>query len=148
MKKRSTAFLAVLLAAVLLAAVFLAGLVFRLESGRELSRRVLEEGPWSNTNTWATEDSDSYLVCTKEDGAPFAVVTAYFRAGDSWQGYELNAQNRCAYLDRVENGVNTSCGQGEMKFDGTTFTLCKLDPTLFGKESYRYRITGQTFSPD
>lgn len=109
---------------------------------------VSKEGPWGMTATWVSEDSSSYLICKKENDEPFAKVTAYFQGVDGWQAYELHGRDRIAYLNTVENDTTIDSTSGNMKFDGTTFTITDLDKEIFGTNEFNYVITDKEFSPD
>ena len=83
-----------------------------------------------------------------ENDEPFAKVTAYFQGVDGWQAYELHGRDRIAYLNTVENDTTIDSTSGNMKFDGTTFTITDLDKEIFGTNEFNYVITDKEFSPD
>ena len=124
------------------------GLIINRTNDHKFGRYVSTEGPWGMTATWVSEDSSSYLVCKKENDEPFAKVTAYFQGVDGWQAYELHGRDRIAYLNTVENDTTIDSTSGNMKFDGTTFTITDLDKEIFGTNEFNYVITDKEFSPD
>ena len=71
-----------------------------------------------------------------------------FRGVDGWQAYELYGRDRIAYLNTVENDTTIDSTRGNMKFDGTTFTITDLDKEIFGTNEFNYVITDKEFSPD
>ena len=124
------------------------GLIINRTNDHKFGRYVSTEGPWGMTATWVSEDSSSYLICKKENDEPFAKVTAYFQGVDGWQAYELYGRDRIAYLNTVENDTTIDSTSGNMKFDGTTFTITDLDKEIFGTNEFNYVITDKEFSPD
>ena len=124
------------------------GLIINRTNDHKFGRYVSTEGPWGMTATWVSEDSSSYLICKKENDEPFAKVTAYFQGVDGWQAYELHGRDRIAYLNTVENDTTIDSTSGNMKFDGTTFTITDLDKEIFGTNEFNYVITDKEFSPD
>ena len=152
MKKKTKIVIGVILAIVL--AVVLAGvgcmtwLGITRTNNHEFGEYVSKEGPWGVNATWVSEDSDSYLVCKKENDEPFAHVTAYFHGLDGWQAYKLGSVDRIVYLDIVEDGVVVESTSGYMDFDGTTFTIYDLDEDTFGTSEFKYVITDKGFSLD
>ena len=124
------------------------GLIINRTNDHKFGRYVSTEGPWGMTATWVSEDSSSYLICKKENDEPFAKVTAYFQGVDGWQAYELHGRDRIAYLNTVENDTTIDSTSGNMKFDGTTFTITDLDKDTFGADEFHYVITDKEFSPD
>lgn len=71
-----------------------------------------------------------------------------FQGVDGWQAYELHGRDRIAYLNTVENDTTIDSTSGNMKFDGTTFTITDLDKEIFGTNEFNYVITDKEFSPD
>ena len=124
------------------------GLIINRTNDHKFGRYVSTEGPWGMTATWVSEDSSSYLICKKENDEPFAKVTAYFQGVDGWQAYELHGRDRIAYLNTVENDTTIDSTSGNMKFDGTTFTITDLDKEILGTNEFNYVITDKEFSPD
>ena len=112
------------------------GLIINRTNDHKFGRYVSTEGPWGMTATWVSEDSSSYLICKKENDEPFAKVTAYFQGVDGWQAYELHGRDRIAYLNTVENDTTIDSTSGNMKFDGTTFTITDLDKEIFGTNEF------------
>lgn len=152
MKKKTKTVIGVILAVALVAVLVVVGFMTYLgitwTNNHEFGEYVSKEGPWGMTATWVSEDSSSYLVCKKENDEPFAKVTAYFQGVDGWQAYELHGRDRIAYLNTVENDTTIDSTSGNMKFDGTTFTITDLDKEIFGTNEFNYVITDKEFSPD
>ena len=117
-------------------------------NNHEFGEYVSKEGPWGMTATWVSEDSSSYLVCKKENDEPFAKVTAYFQGWMVGKPMNCMARDRIAYLNTVENDTTIDSTSGNMKFDGTTFTITDLDKEIFGTNEFKYVITDKEFSPD
>ena len=151
MKKKTKTVIGVILAVALVAVLVVVGFMTYLgitwTNNHEFGEYVSKEGPWGMTATWVSEDSSSYLVCKKENDEPFAKVTAYFQGVDGWQAYELHGRDRIAYLNTVENDTTIDSTSGNMKFDGTTFTITDLDKEIFGTNEFNYVITDKEFSP-
>ena len=148
MKKNVKIIVGVVVLILVLVVCSFAGLVINRTNDHKFGVYVSTEGPWGMTATWVSEDSTSYLVCNKENDEPFADVTAYFQGIDGWQTYELHSIDRIVYLDTVENGITVEGTSGDMKFDGTTFTITDLDKEIFGADEFNYVITDKEFSPD
>lgn len=152
MKKKTKTVIGVILAVALVAVLVVVGFMTYLgitwTNNHEFGEYVSKEGPWGMTATWVSEDSSSYLVCKKENDEPFAKVTAYFQGVDGWQAYELHGRDRIAYLNTVENDTTIDSTSGNMKFDGTSFTITDLDKEIFGTNEFNYVITDKEFSPD
>lgn len=152
MKKKTKTVIGVILAVALVAVLVVVGFMTYLgitwTNNHEFGEYVSKEGPWGMTATWVSEDSSSYLICKKENDEPFAKVTAYFQGVDGWQAYELHGRDRIAYLNTVENDTTIDSTSGNMKFDGTTFTITDLDKEIFGTNEFNYVITDKEFSPD
>ena len=134
MKKKTKTVIGVILAVALVAVLVVVGFMTYLgitwTNNHEFGEYVSKEGPWGMTATWVSEDSSSYLICKKENDEPFAKVTAYFQGVDGWQAYELHGRDRIAYLNTVENDTTIDSTSGNMKFDGTTFTITDLDKEM------------------
>ena len=47
-----------------------------------------------------------------------------------------------------QNDTTIDSTSGNMKFDGTTFTITDLDKEIFGTNEFNYVITDKEFSPD
>ena len=140
--------LAILLIAVLTVVGFMTWLGITWTNNHEFGEYVSTEGPWGTTDKWFSSDSKSYLECTKEnEEAPFSTVTAYFEVEGQWRSFELHCIDRTAYLEVVVDGVTTETRQGQMKFDGTKFTIYDLDEEIFENDHYDYfqsHITPET----
>lgn len=142
MKKNTKIIVGAVVAVLLLAVLTIVGGITYLgitwNENHEFGQYVATEGPWGTTDKWFSSDGKSYLECKREPDAPFSSVTAYFEVDGQWQSYELNNLDRTAYLDTVVDGVTTETQQGRLKFDGTKFTIYKLDEKIFGNNQYEY----------
>lgn len=153
MKKKtkviSKTLISVLVIVVLVVVGFMAYLAYTWNGNHKFQDYVISEGPWGSENTWVSDDGNSYLVGKMEpEKSSIATVTAYFKVGESWQQYELNLIGRIAYLDKVEDGITVEGNSGDMKFDGTTFTIKGLDENRFGNDEYSYTVTNKEFKPN
>ena len=147
MKKKVKIIVGVIVLILVLVIGSIACLVIDRTNDHKFGTYVLTEGPWGMNATWISEDSTSYLVCKKENDEPFAKVTAYFQNTDGWMAYELHSIDRLVYLATAKDGVDVATEEGKMKFDGTTFTLYKLDKDIFGADKFHYVITDKGFNP-
>lgn len=142
MKKNTKTIIGVVIAVLLLATLTVVGgmtyLGITWNGNHEFGQYVIKNGPWGTTDKWFSSDGKSYLECEREADASFSTVTAYFEVDGQWQSYELNVLDCIAYLNTVVDGVTTEGYQGRLKFDGTKFTIYKLDEKIFGNSQYEY----------
>ena len=140
---------AVLLIAILLVVGFLTYLAIAWRHNGELGHDLVTEGPWSSEKKWVSEDGSSYLVAefAQEDDT-MAGVTAYFKVGDNWNAFDANFVSNILYLESLSSDALYT---GNMKFDGTTFTIKNLetnDDNANGIEirKYNYTVTDEVFT--
>ena len=144
MKKKSKIIISLIAVIIIVPVLVIAGFMTYISvtwhGNHEFQEYVYTQGPWGHEGTWASDDGNSYLVCDKES-MQNGFVNGYFKVGNTWNKYEVSGMNRMVYLHVVKDGVIIKNTSGYMKFDGTTFTIYKLDKGIFGNDKFHYIIT-------
>lgn len=77
------------LIALVLAVVCVFGLV-GCEFNFKKEKLLMEKGPWASEAIWVDENSQMYLICTKNSEDIFAAVQAFLFVEGQWQAYQLH----------------------------------------------------------
>ena len=56
----------------------------------QTEKALMENGPWAKDAIWVDDDSQIYLICSKNSEDIFAKVTAFLFVNDQWQAYSLD----------------------------------------------------------
>ncbi|MBQ6807834.1 MAG: hypothetical protein IJP07_01535 [Firmicutes bacterium] len=60
------------------------------ESNSQKERVLLEKGPWGSEAIWLDDNSQMYLICTKDSEALYGNVLAFLLVEGQWTSSQLN----------------------------------------------------------